>query len=438
MSELDRENNRQALNGIKRVFAVLALLCSVLLVGIVGVAVYRALGYGTKIPQAPDVGSMVSIETTAKAVTLSEKLPANSLADNMWGPLPVVTDKDVKEVKHFGVKGLYAGECKNIDHIIDICDNSELNTIVIDLKTEVQVCFNTTNETAKSIGYVYASYDLDKVVQTAHEHGIRVIGRIVSFNDSRAANKFPERAIKDKDGSLLHFKSESSRAFLDPYNKDNWEYLISLADEAVGHGIDEIQFDYVRFPVGKTTEGTDPYFGEEGSVPTKADSINRFLQTAKHRLSYGKGIPVGADIFGIVMTSSLDAKNIGQDFDSIGLTGIDSVAPMLYPSHYALGTMIGNMTFEYPDKEPYMLLYKVLEKKRDVYTSKDFTYLRPYLQGFTATYIGEGNYMKYGYNQINSQISAVKESGIDEFIIWDPTFNYPSGTYSGQISPDAQ
>lgn len=437
MNNYDRENNRKALNGIKRLFAALASLCSVLLIGIIGVAVYRAAGGNSKQPEDPEVGSMVSIETTAKAVTLEEKLPVNSLADQMWGPLPVVTDKDVKEVKHYGVKGLYAGECKNIDHIIDVCDNSELNTIVIDLKTEVQVCFNTTNETAKQIGYIYASYDLDQIVKTAREHGIRVIGRIVCFNDSRAANKFPERAIRDKDGQLLHFKSESSRAFLDPYNKDNWEYLISLAEEAAGHGIDEIQFDYVRFPVGKTTEGTEAFFGEEGKVPAKPDSINRFLQTAKHRLSYGKGIPVGADIFGIVMTSSLDAKNIGQDFDSIGLTGIDSIAPMLYPSHYALGTMIGNMTFEYPDKEPYMLLYKVLEKKRDVYTSKDFTYMRPYLQGFTATYIGKGNYMEYGYNQINSQINAVKESGIDEFIIWDPGFDYPSGTYSGKISPDA-
>ena len=437
MDNYDRENNRRALNGIRRLFAALAVMCSVLLTGIVGVAVYRAVAGDRKPVLAPDVGSMVSIETTAKAVTLEEKLPVNSLADQMWGPLPVVTDKDVKEIRHFGVKGLYAGECKNIDHIIDLCDNSELNTIVIDLKTEVQVCFNTTNETAKQIGYIYASYDLDQIVKTAHEHGIRVIGRIVSFNDSRAANKFPDRAIKDKDGQLLHFKSESSRAFLDPYNKDNWDYLISLAEEAAGHGIDEIQFDYVRFPVGKTTEGTEAFFGEEGKVPSKPDSINRFLQTAKHRLSYGKGIPVGADIFGIVMTSSLDAKNIGQDFDSIGLTGIDSIAPMLYPSHYALGTMIGNMTFEFPDKEPYMLLYKVLEKKRDVYTSKDFTYMRPYLQGFTATYIGKGNYMEYGYNQINSQINAVKESGIDEFIIWDPGFDYPSGTYSGKISPDA-
>ena len=221
MNGYDRENNRRALNGIKRLFAVLAVLCTVLLTGIVGVAVYRAVGADKKVTPLPDVGSMVSIETTAKAVTLSEKLPVNSLADKMWGELPVVTDKDVKEVKHYTVKGLYAGECKNIDHIIDVCDNSELNTIVIDLKTEVQVCFNTSNETAKQIGYVYASYDLDNVVKTAHEHGIRVIGRIVSFNDSRAANKFPERAIKDKDGNLLHFKSESSRAFLDPYNKDN-------------------------------------------------------------------------------------------------------------------------------------------------------------------------------------------------------------------------
>ncbi|MBQ1515246.1 MAG: hypothetical protein IIZ51_05300, partial [Lachnospiraceae bacterium] len=57
--------------------------------------------------------------------------------------------------------------------------------------------------------------------------------------------------------------------------------------------------------------------------------------------------------------------------------------------------------------------------------------VRPYIQAFTASYIGEGNYMVYDYNAINDQICALQDAGLDEFILWSPNPNYPEGQYSG-------
>ena len=42
--------------------------------------------------------------------------------------------------------------------------------------------------------------------------------------------------------------------------------------------------------------------------------------------------------------------------------------------------------------------------------------------------------MEYGYREINSQIKAIHDAGITEFILWDPKFNYPSGNYDGNMS----
>ena len=40
----------------------------------------------------------------------------------------------------------------------------------------------------------------------------------------------------------------------------------------------------------------------------------------------------------------------------------------------------------------------------------------------------------YGYREINSQIKAIHDVGIYEFILWDPKFSYPKGNYDGNMS----
>ncbi len=373
-------------------------------------------------------------ETTTSIVYQTEKLADDELSDNYWGPLDELPEDSIKTHTHNEIHGIYIGSCSALDSAIELCNNSELNAVVIDIKNEWGIPFNCSNETARQIGYVWDAYDIDEVIAKCHENNILVIGRIVSFNDCTAAEHFPERSIRDKDGNTLFFSNESSHPFLSPYNKDNWDYLISIAEEAASHGLDEIQFDYVRFPAGSTTTGSSPYYGEDSTTPSKSAAINRFLQEARIRIQDKLGVPVSADIFGIVLTSGLDAANIGQDFTTLGMTGIDSCCPMTYPSHYALGTKIGGHTFDYPDKEPYMLVYSVLQACKNTFSQTGFTNVRPYLQAFTASYIGAGNYMDYGYAQINTQIKALHDLGMNEYILWDPNCRYPAGSYDGDMS----
>ena len=184
--------------------------------------------------------------TSTEVIMNTELLPDNELADQYWGELEELPLSEVKDITHNEIRGLYVGSGSSLDLAIERCNNSELNAIVIDLKNEWGCPFMCENETANEIGYVWDAYDLAAVVEKCHENGIYVIGRIVCFNDCTAAEKFPERAICDIDGNPLHFKTEGKRPFLSPYNKDNWEYLISLAEEACGYGVDEC-----AFPCGK-------------------------------------------------------------------------------------------------------------------------------------------------------------------------------------------
>ena len=414
---------------------VIAVLMSVLIT-VAGIT-KLARNISAKIEASRTTGTVVPIISTENSFTTvaslhTELLPDNPEADSMFGPLKELPEAEVKTPEHFEVRGLYVGSGGKIDSAIDLCKKSELNTIVLDLKNEYGIPYMSKNATARKIGYVWDNYVLKEMIDKCHSNGLRIIGRIVSFNDSTAAKKFPERAIRDADGEMVLFSSEGKRPFLSPYNRENWEYLIELAEEAASFGIDEIQYDYVRFPVGYKNDRT-PYYGAEGTFPTKAEAINRFLQEARIRLQDKMGIPVSADIFGTVLTSAVDARIIGQEFETLGMTGIDSCCPMVYPSHYALGTRLGGKVFPYPDKEPYLIVYSVLYSCQDIYMQKGFTKVRPYIQSFTASYIGKGNYIHYGYPEINAQIKACKDLGINEFILWDPSVNYPAGKYDGNM-----
>ena len=425
---------QRAFTGVSAVAVLLgAVILTVLLVKL-GKAVIA--GMPEKTEPSETFVPIVSTEPVVTETTVmhTELLPADELSDAFWGKLPELPEPEVKHVTHNEVRGIYIGSCSALDRAIELCNNSELNAVVIDLKTEWGLPWMSTNQTAREIGYVWDAYDIDSVIERCHENDIMVIGRIVSFNDSTAAGHFPERSIRDVNGNTLKFRTEGSRPFLSPYNTDNWEYLISIGEEAASHGLDEIQFDYVRFPAGSTTSGEQPYYGPEDTTPSKSAAVNRFLQMARIRIQDTMGVPVSADIFGIVLTSAMDAKIIGQDFATLGMTGIDSCCPMAYPSHYALGTMLGGHTFEYPDKEPYLMVYSVLHESSDIYRQEGFTTVRPYLQAFTATYIGAGNYMEYDYTAMNAQIKAIHDLGLNEFILWDPACKYPDGNYDGYMA----
>lgn len=430
------DRSKMKLRALQNTFVGLLGLVVILTIALIGGVIGKKAS-GKKLLEidesshATPSGTIGTIATPTPTVPfeVTESLPANPVADAFWGELTPAEEPVPYE--HFEVHGLYLHRVVNLEDCIELANNSEVNAFVIDLKEAEGIYYNTSNETAQEIGYLYNYYNLEEVCQTCHDNDIYVIGRIVCFKDPRLASTYPDRAICDASGNPLFFSTEGSEAFANPYDQRNWDYLIELAEEAIAMGVDEIQFDYVRFPTGNTTSGEAPYFGVDGEVPSKADAINRFLQTARIRIQDTYGVPVSADIFGIAVTSSLDGEILGQDWSSVGFTGIDSLCPMIYPSHYASGTMMNGITFDSPDLYPYEVMLNALLIGSQYHDQPGYCTVRPYLQAFTASYIGEGNYMVYDYDAINDQIRALQDAGLNEWILWNAEAVYPDGNYGG-------
>ncbi len=150
-------------------------------------------------------------------ISITESLPDNPTADEYWGPLIHAPRAIAHE--RLNVHGIYMNTGGvNLEAEMDLIEHSDLNAMVINLKEGDGVYYNTQNELALSVGgnYMRLSVDLPEIVRQLHERDIWVIGRIVCFKDPMLAEAYPERALCDADGNVLHFNTESRMAFLDP------------------------------------------------------------------------------------------------------------------------------------------------------------------------------------------------------------------------------
>lgn len=215
----------------------------------------------------------------------------------------------------------------SIDQFIDMATSTELNALMIDLKDETgNVWYDTANPIALEVGANADAYDLSALVARAHDSGLYVIGRLVLFNDPIAALNKPEIAVWDSSTQAPYVAN--GQYFLDPTDPVARQYGLDLAVEACRSGLDEIQFDYVRFPDARTESATfDGGVGED----VREKTITGFLVDAAELLR-PLGCAVAADVFGYLTTETTDG-GIGQKWEEIANT-VDVVSPMLYPSHY--------------------------------------------------------------------------------------------------------
>lgn len=316
----------------------------------------------------------------------------------------------------------YTAGGSRLYELLDLVNRTELNAMVIDVKNDDGlVTYKTRNEMALSVGAnrIVQIKDIEKRMSDLKKNGVYTIARIVAFKDTRAAGSRPDLAIKTKSGTV--WRDNKGNAWLNPYNRESWEYILDIAKEAVEYGFDEIQFDYVRFPTDGNRKLID--YGEAKEKESMAEAIAAFMKYATEMLN-GKGVFVSADVFGQVTTNS-DDMGLGQQLEDLTVS-TDILCPMVYPSHYYPGVY----GVSYPDFEPYKIVYTSIStavKRMEAVEHKGRkAVLRPWLQDFTASYLKDG-YQVYGRKQVREQIQATYDSGVEEWLLWNAGNYYTEG-----------
>lgn len=338
---------------------------------------------------------------------------------------PALPGREAVKVRGIYISGPMAGSTELFQNILDSAAGTEINTVVIDFKDDQgRITCPVDSPVASEIGacrpYVQ---DMKELIASLKERGLYVIARVVAFRDPWLAEKKPEWSLHLADGSL--YRDRQGMAWVDPYRKEVWDYLLEVGTEAKEAGFDEVQFDYIRF----STEGTmrDVVFDEAVTGGrSKTDVITEFVKYAYENLA-SQGLFVSADVFGTIIGSDIDAQAVGQVYTEMA-KHLDYICPMIYPSHYGPG----NFGLEHPDTMPYETVLEALKKSQmvmdqaaeaDGHVSSQ-AIVRPWLQDFTASYLGEGNYIPYGYNEVQRQIQAVKDAGYDEWMLWSAANRY--------------
>ena len=374
---------------------------------IVGTAV---LGQGAMAAQEQDNVETVSgnsINEQDKADTdKADTISGNSLEE----------EDDEFHVKGIYVSGPMAGS-SNFDSLIELLDSTQLNTVVIDVKNDDgQVTYNMDLDAVKETGAcVEYIKDIDKLISTLKEHNIHTIARVVCFKDPILAENRQDLALLKADKSAV--TDGNGLPWVNPYNTGVWKYIVDIARQAAKDGFDEVQFDYVRFPVGSEAESA--MYGVAMNSNIKIQTIKSFLKYATYQL-HQEDVIVSADVFGTIIGSEIDKKSVGQDYAALGEI-VDAISPMVYPSHYGPG----NFGLSVPDAYPYETVLAAMNKSvqelQDI-PEEDRAIVRPWLQAFTASWVD--GHIQYDLAAIKAQIQAVYDAGYDEWILWNAANRY--------------
>ena len=320
--------------------------------------------------------------------------------------------------------------------LIKLADDSEVNAIVVDLKdSSGTIAF--PSETALTGGKGCTVADFKDLVKTMHEHQIYVIGRLTVFQDPLYTKAYPEQAVQSV-STGKPWRDRKGLSFVDVGARPYLIYIISLAQEAYDLGVDEINFDYIRYP----SDGNMKDAHYLTIVGSKAEMLEQFfvaLTTGVREAIKGKSgqTPIlSADLFGMTATN-YDDLNIGQVLER-ALPYFDYIDPMVYPSHYPDGFN----GWANPNQRPYDVVHFSLTKAmartvaatttigsiayERVGTSTPAIYEKPiYSKNKIRPWLQDFDYpVAYTPEMVTAQIQATYDVGLDSWLMWDPKNTY--------------
>ena len=320
------------------------------------------------------------------------------------------------------VRGIYVtGKTAGDDRfrqLLDLVENSDLNAMVIDIKEDYGHLTFVPDQSSPYKGIAKDKIkNMKHLMKTLEEKNIYPIARVVVFKDTVLAHERPDLSFT-KDGSV--WVNNGGEAFVNPFEKEVWDYNIDIAKLAAEMGFQEIQFDYVRFPEGFETRDEDLEYSlgdydnsQLSHVQRRVEAVTDFVAYAKKELAY-YDVDISVDIFGYAATIP-ETPGIGQNFAKISEQA-DVISSMIYPSHWSEN----DFGIPLPDEEPYRLVSEYAKVENQVLDKLDNPPIsRPWIQDFEAPWLYEGPPTTYGKEEVEAQIKALNENGIDEFLIWN-------------------
>jgi hypothetical protein len=372
-----------------------------------------------------------------------------------------VVEHTIPVAKDFEVRAIYlTGVMAGSDHGLRIIRHwREVggNSVVFDIKDSDGSVTIPWEHPLLGKHNVYL-HDVPKFVHFLHQQNMHAIARIAMFRDERLVVEHPELAVQSRKNHTA-WRENGKLVWTDPSNPTVQDYDIALAKHVAQLGVDEIQFDYVRFPAeGDQKDAAFVYqngqpdpapaeaavnpdstcvtqvlkhhkkgaTGAETTTepqkapcpvaakprgPQRSDVISAFLKKAYAEL-HPTGVLLSLDVFGVMAWQrQVDLSHTGQDI--VGMAHYcDVLSPMIYPSHF-----FGMDNIAHPGDEPAHFIGESMDRF-ELITKGSGVVIRPWLQAFhwrTKTYSPE---------YIKVQVETAKTKGGIGFLFWNAANDY--------------
>jgi hypothetical protein len=313
------------------------------------------------------------------------------------------------EIRAIYLTGTTAGSAKGIQ-LIRRWHEAGGNAVVFDVKDSdgtINVPFD--NPLARKITN-YPISNLPKFVRFIHSLEMHAIARQALFRDDNIAKHHGALAVQSRSLHAPWYENKKL-VWADPSNPQVQDYNLALAKYVVQSGIDELQFDYVRFPAEGNQADAQFVFQKNPNLH-RDDVIAGFVQRAYDEVVHPAGILLSLDVFGVMAWQrQVDLNRTGQDIVKM-VKHCDVLSPMIYPSHFF--GMDGNKR---PGDAPEHFISISMDRYVRVTAGSGVT-LRPWLQAFrwqTKT---------YSTQYILTQVSTSKQHGGDGFLFWNAANDY--------------
>jgi hypothetical protein len=373
--------------------------------------------------------------------------------------IPVPRDFEVRTIYLTGVMAASDHGIRIIKHWREVGGNA----VVFDIK-DSDGSVNIPYEHPLLGEHKVYIHDVPKFVHFVHSQNMHAIARIAMFRDEHLVVTHPELAVQSRKNKTA-WRENGKLVWTDPSNPKVQDYDIALAKHVAQLGVDEIQFDYVRFPAegdqkdaqfvfqGETASAAENASSDTGTCgdgrlvrpakakrgvtvpaadaktassetkpcqanhgPQRSDVITGFLKKAYAEL-HPTGVLLSLDVFGVMAWQrQVDLSHTGQDI--VGMAHYcDVLSPMIYPSHF-----FGMDGIEHPGDEPAHFIGESMDRF-ELITHPDGNratgvVIRPWLQAFhwrTKTYSPE---------YIKIQVETARAKGGIGFLFWNAANDY--------------
>jgi hypothetical protein len=342
-------------------------------------------------------------------LTGTKILPNQRLLIPLVRSCPVVSKTAPKE-RDFEAKGIYVNRysmaCRKMNRLLHALIGLGGNTVILDGKDmSGKLSYPSRVYQAREIGASTNPSIADpvKLFHDLHKKGIHVGIRIVLFYDPLLAAERPDLAVRSLTTGEP-WTENGKRAWVDPSHPTVQRYNLDIARELAEMGVDEIQFDYIRFPAMGNTQDAGFSF-DEHMIP-KHQVITDFLARARTELAPYQ-VLLSIDVFGVMGWSRPeDIQITGQKIEDLA-HHCDVISPMIYPSHfYGPFESITN-----PGDHPFFFVSETCRRFSLLLQDEEVT-LRPWIQAFP---FGTSTFSE-GY--ILEELRALSQSKTIGWLFW--------------------